>query len=534
MRKLNQKGSFAVFLTLGFALLGTFVGFAVDFGHAYLEKARVSRLVDGAALAAAKALKGQSGYEDEATRAACDSMVMNGAPVVMAGPLSCTATEGTPFTVALNFFDVPVEGGPSIKHVSVSGTETVKTTFLNFLGWMVPGDYSKINVSALAEAAPERPIDLMLVLDRSGSMTGTDQTGTQKIVALKTAVNAFLGLGNTFSSDDRIGLVSFSTRGCGNASGGDSNVTTCVPDLALNFTTSSYITTLQNRVNTLVASGGTNTMEAIRTAREGGGPQSLKAAFDDVNRATTRKAVLLVTDGQPTFLRRENTADCGKDPKTGGSLSTFFSGTAPNGCVLGVGQYTNSSTAWALYRGPLTSGLPGGVQGSTTAWKNAYADFLQCDRSMTGYCATDGAMHEANLTRNCGFGNSACASGGAHDIVFFTILIGKVTANDPQASADKNAKCLLARVSNATDIMNAATGVIETLTSVCTGQITTIDSDTHADLNQNWPPCGTTPCIDSTQEKGRVYIIDSNGNVQAQLQTVFDEIAKLLKLRLVI
>ena len=93
MRRLNnQKGSFMVFLTLSFALLGTFIGFAIDFGHAYLEKARISRLVDGAALAAAKALKGQSGFEDEATRAACDSMVMNGAPVIMAGPLSCTTT----------------------------------------------------------------------------------------------------------------------------------------------------------------------------------------------------------------------------------------------------------------------------------------------------------------------------------------------------------------------------------------------------------------------------------------------------------
>ena len=40
MRKLNQRGSFLVFLTLGFALVGTFIGFAVDFGRAYLEKAQ--------------------------------------------------------------------------------------------------------------------------------------------------------------------------------------------------------------------------------------------------------------------------------------------------------------------------------------------------------------------------------------------------------------------------------------------------------------------------------------------------------------
>ena len=38
MRKLNQQGSFIVWLTLAFALLGTFIGFALDFGHAYLKR----------------------------------------------------------------------------------------------------------------------------------------------------------------------------------------------------------------------------------------------------------------------------------------------------------------------------------------------------------------------------------------------------------------------------------------------------------------------------------------------------------------
>ena len=147
MRKLNQKGSVLIFLTLAFALLGTFIGFAVDFGRAYLEKARMSRLVDGAALAAAKALKGQVGFEDEATRAACDSMEMNGAPVVMTGPLSCAANTGAPFTVT-SFFPVAVAGGPPMQHVQVTGIEPMPTTFLNFLGWMVPGDFSKIDVAA--------------------------------------------------------------------------------------------------------------------------------------------------------------------------------------------------------------------------------------------------------------------------------------------------------------------------------------------------------------------------------------------------
>ena len=170
MRKLNQKGSFMIWFTLAFALLGTFVGFALDFGRAYLEKARIARLVDGAAIVAAKIVQGQVGNQDAATRAACDSMTMNGAPVVMSGSTTCTATVGAPFTAAVSYIQKAVAGGPPMVHVQVTGTEPVPTTFLRFLGWMVPGDYSTINVAAVAQAAPERPIDLVLVLDRSGSI----------------------------------------------------------------------------------------------------------------------------------------------------------------------------------------------------------------------------------------------------------------------------------------------------------------------------------------------------------------------------
>jgi hypothetical protein len=215
MRKLkNQIGSFIIWLMLAFALLGTFVGFVLDFGRAYLEKARVSRLVDAAALAAAKVLKGQPGLENDATRAACDSMSMNGVSVQMSGN-SCVSTQGALIQASVEFFDLPAPGGPPVRAVRVTGTEPVSTTFLRFLGWMVPGDYSSINVLARAEAGPERPVDLMLILDRSGSMSSQDGSGQTKINALKIAVNAFLGLQNTFSANDRIGMISFSSRGCG-------------------------------------------------------------------------------------------------------------------------------------------------------------------------------------------------------------------------------------------------------------------------------------------------------------------------------
>ena len=120
----------------------------MDFGRAYLEKARVSRLIDGAALAAAKVLKGQVAFEPAATRAACDSMLMNGAQVAWTGGNTCSTTSGARITATVSFFNMPVAGGPDLRAVRIIGSEPVPTTFLRFLGWMAPGDYSTINVVA--------------------------------------------------------------------------------------------------------------------------------------------------------------------------------------------------------------------------------------------------------------------------------------------------------------------------------------------------------------------------------------------------
>jgi hypothetical protein len=115
------------------------------------------------------------------------------------------------------------------------------------------------------------------------------------------------------------------------------------------------------------------------------------------------------------------------------------------------------------------------------------------------------AMYEANLIRNCGLNNSGCNGGGDHDVVFFAIAIGKPEPTKPQSSLDENAKCLLARMSNAEDIMNAATGVVQKMATVCANVSTTVDGDTHADLKVG---CFRGVCtVDSTQEKAKFSLL---------------------------
>ncbi len=89
-------------------------------------------------------------------------------------------------------------------------------------------------------------------------------------------------------------------------------------------------------------------------------------------------------------------------------------------------------------------------------------------------------------------------------------------------------------MTNAPDIFSAAPGVVEPMTTIFNNVFsTTVDGDTHADLVDAWP-CGTRTLLDATQEKGKVFIIDESGNVTQQLTAVFNEIAAILKLRLVL
>jgi hypothetical protein len=516
MRKLNQRGSFIVWLTLAFALLGTFIGFALDFGHAYLKKARLARLVDAAAIVAAKVVKGQAGNIAAATRAGCDSMTMNGAPVVMADSTTCASTTGQ-FVVNFAYPQKAVDGGPPLTHVQVQGSELMPTTFLRFLGWMAPGDYSTINIGVLAEAGPERPIDLVLVLDRSGSMSGS------KITALKNTVNEFLD--NNFTGNDRIGMVSFAYRGCGNASGNDNtSAINCTADVPLTDATVSNIASLKTKINGLDAQNGTNTMEALRTART-----TITPAFDDITRQQTRKVVLLVTDGKPTAMRRNTDDECRRDPKTNATVTEWDSappGSFPNGCIQIATQNDGSPTS----RLPLN--LSGGL---VNASGNAlFLNTISCMRALAGCNGSYGAMKEADELRNCGFNNSNCSTGGNHDVLVFAIGIGTTTTT-ANTSFDKHARCLLARIANATDILNTGNNTVQTLDAVCTPPPPSYaDNDTYLELRSDWPLCPITPCINNTQKKGKVYVVDQTGNIEAQLKQVFDEISAILKLRLTV
>lgn len=503
MKKLNQNGSILILMTLGFVILGFFLGMALDLGRGYLLKARLGRLVDSAALAAAKVIKGGA-FQDEATRAACDSLSMNGMKVQMSNSSTCTAVTNTTFEITVAFVDKPVPGGAPVKFVQVTGKDQTPSTFMNLLSLVAPGDFSKLNVSAFAEAGPERPVDLMLVLDRSGSMGQSDGTGTTKFTAMKTTVNQFLG--QKFTPFDQLGMTSFGLRGCGNASGTNFTGVSCAgnEDKPLG----SSIPNIQSAVNNLQLSGGTNTMEGLLTARS-----TMINVLNDPARASSRKVVLLITDGQPTIHRRNSDSECKKDPVSGSPLpAPGDSGSFPSGCLFEKGGNSTDSNSHYLRRRTLDVSSSARIPGSGLDYQ-LYQNVISSGRIA--------ALNEANIIRDL----------GAKNVLIFVIAIGEPTNPDATARLDANARCLLARIANDPSTLVSATPGPET--GSCESVYTTPDSDNHLDLKQNWT-CGSGPCIDGSQLKGKVFTVDLKGDVQTQMKNIFDQIAAFLKLRLTI
>jgi Flp pilus assembly protein TadG len=164
------------------ALLMVTTGLAVDSGRSYLVKAQLSKAVDGAALAAARALNSGN------PRAEATQIFKANFPPGYLG----TATSPDP-TAAANFFASTVNPATGINVVTITATTTLPTTFMSV------ASINTVTVASSGEAT-RRMVDLSLVLDVSSSI------GTQW-GAVKDAATTFV---NSFdAAHDRLALVTF-------------------------------------------------------------------------------------------------------------------------------------------------------------------------------------------------------------------------------------------------------------------------------------------------------------------------------------
>lgn len=251
----KRRGIAIVMLAVSLVLILFMVGLAVDASYLYTVRAKLSMACDAAALAAARSLH---------------------------VGLTMSAQEASARARALAFFDANFPDGNlntrnrsatvqveetslRTRSVTVSARVDAPTYFMRLAG--IPS----VPVSALGKAS-RRDVNLMMILDRSGSMQNAGACEPMKSAA-QSFVSRFA------EGRDRLGMVTYS-----------SSWHYAYP-LTKNFKTQSP--TLHSVIGTINCTGGTSTAMAISEA------YSRLRAVDEPG---ALNIIMLFTDGIPTGL----------------------------------------------------------------------------------------------------------------------------------------------------------------------------------------------------------------------------------------
>jgi Flp pilus assembly protein TadG len=160
---------------------------------------------------------------------------------------------------------------PATHRVSVTGAVKAPTYLAKIFG------VDQVITNGFGVASMNR-VEIMLVLDRSGSMGDGHPT---KISDLKTAAKSFVGFFTDTQDTDKMGLVSFST--------------TPTLDLALNI---NYVSAMITEIDAMSANDYTNAEDAIAQGGAQLPDQSSYSADQRVN-----QFLIFFSDGMPTALR---------------------------------------------------------------------------------------------------------------------------------------------------------------------------------------------------------------------------------------
>jgi len=279
------------------------MGLVVDLGILYAAKARLQAAVDGAALAAARALNlGQT------TAAQSVSAQQNAVNWFYANfPNGNWATFNTVMTTS-NVVVVNSPNNANLRQVTITASTRVPTWFMKYLG------FSATTITSSGQAS-RKDLVAMLVLDRSGSMcavngvagnpTCSKSNTTTACAAMIEAAKIFTGF--FAEGRDQIGLLTFS-----DGYYLDSKPTTNFQAL-FGYTNSSSGTGM---IDNITCGGGTGTAAAV------------SLAYNELYKIAEPGAmnlIMLQTDGLP------NTLVYNFDAKPG-TLSTFALNTT-SGCV---------------------------------------------------------------------------------------------------------------------------------------------------------------------------------------------------------
>jgi len=320
-RAAREKG-IAVMLT-AFMLIFTIpiVGLAIDAGLLYVIRAKLSSACDAAALATARNLNLGLTLAEQTASATARGNAFFGANF----PNGYMGTYGTTPTISVSM--------ASMNTISV--TTTASTTaplyFMRYIG-------TTATLASSTGRASRRDVNLILVLDRSGSMGG--QPCRDMISASKTFVNMFV------NGRDKLGMVSF----------GASVFNAYAP--TTNFKNAS--TPLTAAIDQITCSGWTNTSQAYARAYQ---------QLVTLNQPLALNMIVFFTDGVPTAFTAafpvKTLPDQRRDYSGGPCGGTgVFCDVPKSTCTDDAGRLS-TNPAWGTFA-PKSGVITGGNLGSSS------------------------------------------------------------------------------------------------------------------------------------------------------------------------
>ncbi|MEN8144349.1 MAG: VWA domain-containing protein [Gemmatimonadota bacterium] len=244
----NQRGAVLAMVAVSMVMLLAVTGLALDSGRAFVRQTRLARAVDASVLTGARTLRAG---KREARLQALASMAANGFPDGV-GSIQLAPKFGT--------------NGLGEQTVTMTATQPMPTILMRVLG------RDEVTVAATATAAVP-PVDMVLVLDQSGSLNAAN--------AWDDVQNASWNFVRQFDESlDQVGLVSFQIRGTNRFS-----------------MNSPFKGAIRNVIfhSGMKSAGDTNAQEALRLA--------LQQFQGPAPRARSAKVVVFFTDGRPTAFR---------------------------------------------------------------------------------------------------------------------------------------------------------------------------------------------------------------------------------------
>jgi Flp pilus assembly protein TadG len=213
----EERGQVLILFVVVLVVLLGMAAIAIDVGRAYVAQRQLRAAADAAAVAAANDLPVPSASCGLLPAAwAYSASAAAGCPV--GKNLSATLPN---VTTSVQVFCLSAlvgtgtappcrtsqAGGPSQNAVTVTESTSIPLTLAKVLRGLTPTWTVKATSTALMHGGAPHPADIMLVLDRTGSMTQSCSAGGTKLACAQAGVNAFLQ--QMLPSEDLIGFETF-------------------------------------------------------------------------------------------------------------------------------------------------------------------------------------------------------------------------------------------------------------------------------------------------------------------------------------